>query len=901
MNLQCLIILLLCDWSFFTTTMSQTIVNKDCESTTESSSLTYVVDVSASMGDDLAELKKVNDWLLDRVSERFTCGVRKYTMVQFNDPDVGPTNYTNSRSEFGNFFQSLHAFGGDDCPELALAGINLALDISPSNSLIMVLTDASAKDYNDQTLIDGIKSKINLTSSQVFFLVTGLCGDSNDPQFLIYRDIAYWSFGHVFLIDLSDMSKVFHYLDYTLSRPVNTSTRLFSAEYSGGNNTGMFNVSDKFSKILIMTDGLITSISVIGPGDVSVPMETIVSEPWGSVHVIKNPDTGTWEIIIIGEGPHSVTVEEVTATNISATTDCSKCHPNATCEEFSGRKECNCNDGLIGDGFKCSDIDECAYSWSNNCSGLCINTYGSYRCECAYGFIESPSKICVDIDECSDEKLNSCHSLAYCTNYPGGYSCACPYGYYGDGNHCEVNECIRGDCGRDKDCTKSKGSFKCFDPCFNYVIRNDPWRSINSSSTYYCDSDLFGWYRFIGTGGIRMSETCMPERQCATQFPIWVNGIHPVEKEGIANLTACINYIGSCCYWSTSVQIKACPDGYHVYKINGVPFCNSAYCTDPGTLKDVCHCTEDEECRMIRGEYTCACKNGHEVKNIRDLKLDLQCGAGKIKASFRTCQLRSLYLNVTSIYLLNKSCIGYTEGNNTGVISAITPLQQGTCGNRRTDNGTHATYKNTMLVQMKTDGTVARSSRVQLDFSCTYPLDLVLSLDKTLKPVISSVTLTIEGAGEFKAEMLLYKDDTYESPYDGSEISMSTEDTLYVAVTLDGETSDQYVVVLENCFATPTRNPDDPMKYHIIKNRCPNRRDVSVNVEENGVSQRGLFSVQMFKFVGDNDAVYLHCQSNICDTTINICKPSCLGFRSSSPENDENAFALNVGPISRKY
>lgn len=265
-----------------------------------------------------------------------------------------------------------------------------------------------------------------------------------------------------------------------------------------------------------------------------------------------------------------------------ATTNCSECHPNATCEDSSGQTQCVCNDGLIGDGFQCSDIDECAYPWTHNCSGACVNTYGSYTCECGYGLTKNSLDICVDIDECSDRNLSSCHSLANCTNYYGGYSCNCPYGYNGDGYHCEWNECMTGVCGKDMGCTKLKGDFNCFDPCNNYTELDNPWRSSDSGYGYNCDSYLSGWYRFIGTGGIRIPETCVSGWKCNTNAPMWINGIHPLERDGIVNLTSCAQWNGNCCYFSTNVQVKACPGGYHVYNINGVPSCSAAYCTGTG-------------------------------------------------------------------------------------------------------------------------------------------------------------------------------------------------------------------------------------------------------------------------------------------------------------------------------
>lgn len=42
---------------------------------------------------------------------------------------------------------------------------------------------------------------------------------------------------------------------------------------------------------------------------------------------------------------------------------------------------------------------------------------------------------------------------------------------------------------------------------------------------------------------------------------------------------------------------------------------------------------------------------------------------------------------------------------------------------------------------------------------------------------------------------------------------------------------------------------------------------------ENGESSQGRFSVQMFRFAGNSDLVYLHCEVYLCDAMSEQCKP----------------------------
>jgi fibulin 1/2 len=62
------------------------------------------------------------------------------------------------------------------------------------------------------------------------------------------------------------------------------------------------------------------------------------------------------------------------------------------------------------------DINEC--KGRHGCEHLCVNTYGSYRCECKKGYQRSylNNKHCHDKDECAFGRAN-CHA---CRNVPGG-------------------------------------------------------------------------------------------------------------------------------------------------------------------------------------------------------------------------------------------------------------------------------------------------------------------------------------------------------------------------------------------------------------------------------------------------------------------------------------------------
>ncbi|XP_031414129.1 pancreatic secretory granule membrane major glycoprotein GP2-like isoform X2 [Clupea harengus] len=127
------------------------------------------------------------------------------------------------------------------------------------------------------------------------------------------------------------------------------------------------------------------------------------------------------------------------------------------------------------------------------------------------------------------------------------------------------------------------------DPCHTYTELNDTWRANTNLdwSVVRCDRDVQwqGWYRMFYQGtSVGMPESCVPTKRCSTNAPLWLNGLHPRQEEGIVTREVCGSYGGNCCYLKPpSIQVKACPGNYTVYKLVDPLGCNLAYCTDVPT------------------------------------------------------------------------------------------------------------------------------------------------------------------------------------------------------------------------------------------------------------------------------------------------------------------------------
>ncbi|KAK6487388.1 oncoprotein-induced mRNA 3 protein-like [Huso huso] len=192
------------------------------------------------------------------------------------------------------------------------------------------------------------------------------------------------------------------------------------------------------------------------------------------------------------------------------------------------------------------------------------------------------------------------------------------------------------------------------DPCSAYISLNEPWRNTehhmnNSVGTPMCDSHVNGeWYRFTGMAGDAMPTFCISENHCGTHAPVWMNGSHPSEADGIVQVQACASFNDNCCLWNTTVDVKACPGGYYVYRLPKPSICFHVYC---GHFYDICDesdcrgsCLDTGDCHCTSGttlgpdSQTCLDVNECEQDNggCAEICVNLkgsyrcQCGIGRI-------------------------------------------------------------------------------------------------------------------------------------------------------------------------------------------------------------------------------------------------------------------------------
>ncbi|RDD39383.1 Mucin-like protein [Trichoplax sp. H2] len=206
------------------------------------------------------------------------------------------------------------------------------------------------------------------------------------------------------------------------------------------------------------------------------------------------------------------------------------CFPGVTCIDqpaSAGRPGYTCGScpsGMSGNGTYCADINECQGS-RHNCSHICVNNIGSYRCTCPKGYyLDVDGKTCKDINECNS--ANKCQQI--CNNFPGGYNCTCNANYVLNSdnktcnasspcqqpNQCGIHFCYEQDGNETCTCRTgynktSAGTCVDIDEC-----------SVNNGGCSYNCLNIAGSYRCLCRPGYKIDanqRTCVDINECTMQ------------------------------------------------------------------------------------------------------------------------------------------------------------------------------------------------------------------------------------------------------------------------------------------------------------------------------------------------------------------------------------------------
>lgn len=166
-------------------------------------------------------------------------------------------------------------FVNPDMPELAIEGLQRALEHALPHSLAYVFTDASAKDYNLSVEVLPILQKKQITVS---FLVTGNnTGDRSDPMEDVYYTIAEATDGQVFQVTKDTMKEAL--LKITEALDINFQTLTSINSDDGKQIEVPVAVDSSFSSLSVSLSGTNSKLSVKDRNDIEIKARDISDLP----------------------------------------------------------------------------------------------------------------------------------------------------------------------------------------------------------------------------------------------------------------------------------------------------------------------------------------------------------------------------------------------------------------------------------------------------------------------------------------------------------------------------------------------------------------------------------------------------------------------------------------------
>ncbi|XP_040211649.1 pancreatic secretory granule membrane major glycoprotein GP2-like [Rana temporaria] len=312
-------------------------------------------------------------------------------------------------------------------------------------------------------------------------------------------------------------------------------------------------------------------------------------------------------------------------------------------------------------------------------------------------------------------------------------------------------------------------------------------------------------------------------------------------------------------------------------------------------------CKADEEWQLRDKGHGCFCKDPYKVTTLSQVVPEKTCGSFEMRAAFHKCQFNDLSIYFNESHVKDNACYDFQDDPVTNTFSVLVPLKVGGCKALAYEtNKTHIMYKINIIIDVDTIGNTPEKNTLIVPLQCSHTLDIISSLNTVPDPIIRSITIAVSGKGEFKVHMSLYNG-SYTTPYTGSEAVLSSEEILYIGVFFLGDTSN-FILVMDKCYATATNDMNDPQKYHFFQSSCPKLKYSILSIDEGGSSNKGRFSVTLFKYVGDSNHAYIHCAVSLCDISSGssshcYCRAGSRSVGTRTPQSFDGA--LTIGPIRR--
>ncbi|MCI4385688.1 hypothetical protein PGIGA_G00053640 [Pangasianodon gigas] len=208
-------------------------------------------------------------------------------------------------------------------------------------------------------------------------------------------------------------------------------------------------------------------------------------------------------------------------------------------------------------------------------------------------------------------------------------------------------------------------------------------------------------------------------------------------------------------------------------------------------------------------------------------------------------------------------------------------VSHSSCHVQKTVHGGKVTFwVNIVVVKLprSKQGSIFRDPFFKLTVSCTYALlNTSSSTSVEIRAPILTTASVLKKEGMLRAQMRFATDSSFRSFYkiQAPPVMHTLGEPVFVEVFVLKHEDKDLELVLNECWATPSPDPQDELRWNLLHRGCP-RQDDNYNVEVlevqpgDGVKYPKLhkwLKITMFSFTESEDiyeSVYLHCDAEVC-------------------------------------
>uniref|UniRef100_A0A3P8WAE0 Zona pellucida like domain containing 1 n=1 Tax=Cynoglossus semilaevis TaxID=244447 RepID=A0A3P8WAE0_CYNSE len=280
------------------------------------------------------------------------------------------------------------------------------------------------------------------------------------------------------------------------------------------------------------------------------------------------------------------------------------------------------------------------------------------------------------------------------------------------------------------------------------------------------------------------------------------------------------------------------------------------------------------------GGYNCDPQLHSRFPGERDLSV--YCGVQTMTLKINFCPVLFSGFAAADLALnshhTDTRCRGFINNSSfpTALIFSISLSSMESCGNQLQVSTAYSTssYKNMSLVQLgKVSGfidtpdpsdIISYQPSLLFQFSCSYPLQYLVNSSQLASSSAAVYVKDSNGTFVSTLSLVLYNDSWFYQPLSAPPSGLPLKTRVFAAVKATN-LDKRWSILMEYCYTTPSGNPNDKLRYDLFLG-C--HKDPQTTVLENGKSQMGRFSFEVFRFVKHRhqkmSTVFLHCVTKLC-------------------------------------